>query len=184
VVWKRYPYRSAGEEVRIDGLSFAENRRRLVSESQMLASNNDTHSRFFRLPDAVRFRIWKEVLRDHDSGKSVRLNNPGFLAAVWPVERIGGNRCQQPGTNWDNSGISRAQKEENRADRGQPAGYFDSLATVLDSVQPYMATSFGARIDVLATLMLTRRFHVVYSPFVSAQLQPAATLWLDKYARG
>ncbi|KAL2151205.1 hypothetical protein VTH82DRAFT_6303 [Thermothelomyces myriococcoides] len=37
------------------------------------------------------------------------------------------------------------------------------------------------RADVLAALFLTRRFHVVYSPYMGSCTQPAATQYMNKY---
>ncbi|KAH8906348.1 hypothetical protein BR93DRAFT_969550 [Coniochaeta sp. PMI_546] len=63
-----------------------------------------------------------------------------------------------------------------------PAVYFDNLADVLRSVSDYTSVCWAMRADVLTTILNTRRFHVVLSPFSGALLDPLANLWFGKYA--
>ena len=115
---------------------------------------------YFALPDRVRFFVIKYVLAELDSGKAVRLNSSSFLDPVWPV---------------------------NHATRGPGGGriwsteYFDSLGKVLTMLRNYTSVSFAMRVDVLTALFLTRRFHVVYSPFVTELTQPAAVLYMERF---
>ena len=109
------------------------------------------NSRYFALPDRVRFKVAKYVLASHNSGKPIRLNNPVYLDPIWPIGRDSARRC------------------------------FDSLEEVLGSLHKYMVVCFAMRIDVLTTLFLTRRFYVIYSPFVTATTQPAAVLYMNRF---
>ncbi|OIW28091.1 hypothetical protein CONLIGDRAFT_646289 [Coniochaeta ligniaria NRRL 30616] len=63
-----------------------------------------------------------------------------------------------------------------------PAVYFDKLADVLDSVSNYTSVCWGMRADILMTIMNTRRFHVVLSPFSGPMLDPIAHHWFGRYA--
>ncbi|KAK4154238.1 hypothetical protein C8A00DRAFT_32993 [Chaetomidium leptoderma] len=114
-------------------------------------------SPYFRLPDRIRFKIMKYVLANHNSDdKPIRMNNPVFLWQAWPV-----NRLTKPPV-WSTD-------------------YFDSLESVLSSLDPYTSICSAMRADVLAALFLTRRFHVVYAPHMGRQTQPAATQYMDRY---
>ncbi|KAK0649028.1 hypothetical protein B0T16DRAFT_124989 [Cercophora newfieldiana] len=164
-----------------DELAFQENSARLASQSAStptaspLFGNNPPswyrprdlsrkdNARYFALPDRVRFIITKYVLASHDSGKSIRLNSPSFLDPIWPVNPI-------PKSDW-------AAKDS----RIWSTEYFDSLKKVLALIRGYTSVCFAMRIDVMTTLFLTRRFHVVYSPFVTEIIQPAATLYMDEF---
>ncbi|KAL2174809.1 uncharacterized protein P884DRAFT_63779 [Thermothelomyces heterothallicus CBS 202.75] len=88
--------------------------------------------------------------------KPIRMNSPVYLREVWLV-----NRPQTPGV-WS-------------------ARSFDSLGSVLSSLDSYISACSAMRADVLATLFLTRRFHVVYSPYMGNSTQPAATHYMNKY---
>lgn len=118
---------------------------------------------YFALPDRVRFIITKYVLAGHDSGKPIRLNSPSFLDPIWPVNPI-------PSSDGAASD-SRIWSTE----------HFDSLKKVLVLLRSYTTVCFAMRIDFMTALFLTRRFHVVYSPFVSDLVQPAATLFMDEF---
>ena len=165
---------------REDDLAFQENCVRLAEESAIINENLDIHpllreeasrtqgqrrdrtgkvnSRYFQLPDRVRFMIAKNVVESHSSGKAIRLNSPVFLYPVWPVNR----------------------KAEDK--RIWSTDYFDSLDKVLTSLKAYTSVCFAMRVDILTTLFLTRRFHVVFSPFVTEETQPAAVLYFNRYA--
>ena len=118
---------------------------------------DNANSRYFQLPDPVRFGIMRHVLASHNpDNKPIRMNNPVFLWEAWPV-----NRHRKPKV-WSTD-------------------YFDSLENVLSSLDPYTSVCTAMRADILATLFLIRRFHVVYSPFVGRQSQPAATKYMDRY---
>jgi hypothetical protein len=84
------------------------------------------------------------------------MNSPVYLRAVWPVN---------------------SKKE----DRRWSTDYFDSLEAVLISLASYTSVCFDMRVDVLATLFLTRRFHVVFSPLMTARIQPTAVLWMNHF---
>ncbi|KAK1830122.1 hypothetical protein QBC39DRAFT_231877, partial [Podospora conica] len=117
-------------------------------------------SPYFALPDRVRFLVMKYVLAELDSGKAIRLNSSSFLDPVWPVNHA--TRGPGGGRIWS-------------------TGYFDSLEKVLTMLRSYTRVSFAMRVDVLTTLFLTRRFHVVYSPFVTELTQPAAVLYMERF---
>ncbi|KAM7194388.1 hypothetical protein V8F33_007276, partial [Rhypophila sp. PSN 637] len=117
------------------------------------------NGRYFALPDRVRHRIAQRIVMSHSSGKPIRLNSPVFLKPIWPVNGAPGKS-------------------------GPPAWtteYFDSLDSVLRQLDPYLSVCFGFRIDILTTLFLSRRFHVVYSPLVKPMTSPLATQFLDIY---
>ena len=59
---------------------------------------------------------------------------------------------------------------------------FAALGDVLQPLAPYLALSFEFRADVMVALLMTKRFHVTFSPFVGQILNPLAVLWLEKYA--
>ncbi|EAQ83416.1 hypothetical protein CHGG_09820 [Chaetomium globosum CBS 148.51] len=116
-----------------------------------------TNGPYFRLPDTARFKVMKYLLAGNEPhDKPIRMNHPVFLWEVWPV-----SRPHQPGVG--------------------STGYFDSLQSVLSSVDNYTSVCSAMRADVLATLFLTRRFHVVYSPHVRKETQLAATHYMDRY---
>ncbi|KAH6623209.1 hypothetical protein F5144DRAFT_453179, partial [Chaetomium tenue] len=99
----------------------------------------------------------KYLLASHDpQDKPIRMNHPVFLWEVWPV-----SKPRTPGVG--------------------STDYFDSLQSVLSSVDNYTSVCSAMRADVLATLFLTRRFHVVYSPHVRKETQLAATHYMDRY---
>jgi hypothetical protein len=60
---------------------------------------------------------------------------------------------------------------------------FVTLKATLDSLKPYLRISFGVYADLLVTLFVLKRFHVIYSPFITNTFDPAATLWFDRYAQ-
>jgi hypothetical protein len=84
------------------------------------------------------------------------MNNPYFLHDAWPVNRLGKPK------EWSTD-------------------YFDSVESVLSPLGSYTSVCSAMRADVLATLFLTRRFHVVYALGVTGTLQPAATKYMDRY---
>lgn len=63
-----------------------------------------------------------------------------------------------------------------------PAVYFDDLADVLRSVRDYTSVCWAMRADILVTILNTRRFHVVLSPFSTPTFDPLAYHWFGKYA--
>jgi hypothetical protein len=63
-----------------------------------------------------------------------------------------------------------------------PAVYFDNLADVLRSVHDYTSVCWAMRADILVTIMNTRRFHVVLSPYSGPLLDPLAHYWFGRYA--
>lgn len=118
---------------------------------------HNANNRYFQLPDPVRFEIMRHVLASHNrQNKPIRMNNPVFLWEAWPV-----NRHRKPKV-WSTD-------------------YFDSLESVLSSLDSYTSVCGAMRADILAALFLVRRFHVVYSPFVGKESQPAATKYMDRY---
>lgn len=179
VIWRRRILTRDAIE-RDDELAFEGNSTRLAAQAASpppshFRAGHDTPSRhahvsrniedkgnapYFALPDRVRFLVIKSVLAELDSGKAIRLNSSSFLDPVWPV---------------------------NHATRGPGGGriwsteYFDSLGKVLTMLRSYTSVSFAMRVDVLTALFLTRRFHVVYSPFVTELTQPAAVLYMERF---
>lgn len=51
----------------------------------------------------------------------------------------------------------------------------------MSSLARYTSVCFAMRADVLAMLFITRRFHVVYSPFVTNRAQPVAISFMDRF---
>ncbi|KAK4102372.1 hypothetical protein N658DRAFT_402112, partial [Parathielavia hyrcaniae] len=112
---------------------------------------------YFRLPDHIRLKIMKDTLAGRNADrKPIRMNHSLFLYEAWPVNRSRGAKI------W-------------------PEDYFDSLQGVLSSLHNYTSVCSSMRADVMATLFLTRRFHVVYSPYVTSTLATAATHYMDRY---
>jgi hypothetical protein len=188
IVWTRH-IPSGGKEVLDDGTAFRANLESLALKtpipSQRSQAPNDevsltqtemangslaipshkvpekrsqnANSRYFQLPDRVRFEIMRHVLANHSpDNKPIRMNNPVFLWEAWPV-----NRHRKPKV-WSTD-------------------YFDSLESVLSSLDSYTSVCAAMRADILAALFLIRRFHVVYSPFVGRESQPAAKKYMDQY---
>lgn len=62
------------------------------------------------------------------------------------------------------------------------AVHFDRLADVLHAVQKYTAVCWAMRADILVTILNTRQFHVVLSPFSTPTFDPLACHWFKKYA--
>ncbi|KAM7221254.1 hypothetical protein V8F06_003429, partial [Rhypophila decipiens] len=117
------------------------------------------NGKYFSLPDRVRHKIAQRIVMSHSSGKPIRLNSPVFLKPIWPVNGAPG-KSDLPA--WTTE-------------------YFDSLDSVLRQLDPYLSACFAFRIDILTTLFLSRRFHVVYSPLVKPMTSPLATQFLDIY---
>lgn len=114
-------------------------------------------AKYFRLPDNVRFMVMKYVLRHHDrSGKVIRMNSPVYLQPAWPISG------KTVPALWSTD-------------------YFESLETALFSLARYTSVCFAMRVEVLATLFLTRRFHVVYSPLMTGRVQPGAVSFMDHF---
>ncbi|KAK3689575.1 hypothetical protein B0T22DRAFT_375227, partial [Podospora appendiculata] len=112
---------------------------------------------YTKLPDRVRFMITKLVVESYDSGKAIRLNSPSFFDPIWPV-----NHAAEGEHYWSTD-------------------YFDSLKKVLTLLKGYTSICFAMRVDFMTTLLLTRRFHLILSPFVTENSQPAAVLWMDRF---
>ncbi|KAK2067860.1 hypothetical protein P8C59_001565 [Phyllachora maydis] len=64
-----------------------------------------------------------------------------------------------------------------------PRDAFDSLEHVLRQHARVLRASFGFHLDAMATLLTTRRFHVVCTPFTTRTLQPASGAWLERFGR-
>ncbi|KAK3305649.1 uncharacterized protein B0T15DRAFT_378652, partial [Chaetomium strumarium] len=145
-----------------------------TSKTPSKARVQNANSRYFQLPDAIRLRITKHLVQSHNPhNKPIRMNNPYFLHSVWPVNRPANKPRPKP-----------AKKEKEKVQTQWPTEEyesFDSLESVLSSLQPYTAVCAALRADVLATLFLARRFHVVYALGVTRALQPAATEYMDRY---
>ncbi|KAK3985293.1 hypothetical protein QBC44DRAFT_162263, partial [Cladorrhinum sp. PSN332] len=131
------------------------------SQNHHPTSSSKKRCLYFLLPDSVRFKITKHVLSKHfsidpDHQKAIRLNSVNYLEPIWPIHTKSGQKF------WTTE-------------------YFDSLQSVLAPLCRYMNTCYDMRVDFLSALFLTRRFHVVFSPFVTERTQPAATLFLDLF---
>ncbi|KAK4187797.1 hypothetical protein QBC35DRAFT_451936 [Podospora australis] len=137
--------------------------RHALDSDQVGGCGIDTHRcHYFRLPDNVRFAIVRYILSSHyplnpEKQRAIRLNNTAsVLEPIWPVHPKTGKPF------WTSE-------------------YFTSLYSALSPLKRYMYVCSDMRIDFLAAFFLTRRFHVLFSPFVTESLQPGATLFLDKY---
>ncbi|KAL1844002.1 hypothetical protein VTJ49DRAFT_6406 [Mycothermus thermophilus] len=98
----------------------------------------------------------RHLLRSHGLDKPIRMNSLVFLREAWPVNRP-------------------------ESDEAGTSDYFDSLEDALAVVHPYTSVCFAMRADILATLFLVGRFHIVFSPFMGRGTQPAATKYMDRY---
>ncbi|SPO02062.1 uncharacterized protein DNG_04735 [Cephalotrichum gorgonifer] len=58
---------------------------------------------------------------------------------------------------------------------------FASLCEAMKTTRPYLEISFELRADALVAFLMTRRFHVTFSPCIRPLLNPLATQWLEKY---
>ncbi|KAL2268782.1 hypothetical protein VTJ83DRAFT_3628 [Remersonia thermophila] len=143
---------------------FSENVRRLSLHSGVAGPVGDeSHARtlnsssyYFQLPNTIRLHIMRQLLKSHGLIKPIRMNSHVFLRSAWPVTTV-------------------------QSDDTGSADYFESLEHVLTAIQAYTSVCAAMRADVLATLFLVGRFHVVFSPFMSPATQPAATKYMDRY---
>lgn len=62
-----------------------------------------------------------------------------------------------------------------------PADAFVSLGSVLRPLQATMWACPRLRAEVMVVLLLTRKFHVIFSPCVKERTQPLPTTWLFRY---
>lgn len=62
-----------------------------------------------------------------------------------------------------------------------PADAFVSLGSVLEPLQAAMGACPRLRAEVMVVLLLTRKFHVIFSPWVKACTQPLPTTWFFRY---
>ncbi|KAL1858784.1 hypothetical protein Daus18300_009918 [Diaporthe australafricana] len=62
-----------------------------------------------------------------------------------------------------------------------PDDAFVSLGSVLKPLQAIMWACPRLRADAMVVLLLTRKFHVIFSPFVKERSQPLPTTWLFRY---
>lgn len=62
-----------------------------------------------------------------------------------------------------------------------PDDAFSSLGSVLKPLQAIMWACPRLRADAMVVLLLTRKFHVIFSPFVKECSQPLPTTWLFRY---
>lgn len=62
-----------------------------------------------------------------------------------------------------------------------PADTFVSLGSVLKPLQATMWACPRLRAEVMVVLLLTRKFHVIFSPWVKECTQPLPTTWLFRY---
>ncbi|KAK4032063.1 hypothetical protein C8A01DRAFT_20822, partial [Parachaetomium inaequale] len=127
------------------------------SDALRQRKSQDANCRYLQLPDTIRFKTMKYLLASHNPhDKPIRMNNPIYLWEAWPVNRL-------------------------RTLKVWSTDYFDSLQNVLSSIDNYTSVCSTMRADVLVTLFLTRRFHVIYAPYVGTETQPAATHYMDRY---
>ncbi|KAL2117617.1 hypothetical protein VTJ04DRAFT_7277 [Mycothermus thermophilus] len=96
------------------------------------------------------------ILLSHSRPKTIRLNNEVFLRGTCRHIAIG-------------------------AMTTKVSDWFENLERALSSIQPYTSVCWGMRADILTAFFLLRNFHVVFSPFVGRESQPAATKYLDRY---
>lgn len=62
-----------------------------------------------------------------------------------------------------------------------PDDAFDSLGSVLKPLEAIMWACPRLRADAMVVLLLTRKFHVIFSPFVKERSQPLPTTWFFRY---
>lgn len=62
-----------------------------------------------------------------------------------------------------------------------PADAFVSLGSVLKPLQSVMGACPRLRAEAMAVLLLTRKFHVIFSPWVKECSQPLPTTWFFRY---
>lgn len=60
-------------------------------------------------------------------------------------------------------------------------GEFTNLRHATRHLQSYFKVSFEFRTDALVYFLMTRRFHITYSPCILPRLNPIATMWVEKY---
>ncbi|KUI55780.1 hypothetical protein VP1G_03164 [Cytospora mali] len=63
-----------------------------------------------------------------------------------------------------------------------PNEAFVSLWSVLEPLQSYLWACPHLRADIMVTLLMTRSFHVIFSPFVKQSSSPLATQWFMRYS--
>lgn len=111
--------------------------------------------RYFQLPSHIRFAVMKHLLNDDDDDDGTAGHSkPIRLNAPYHLRPI-----------WPDATAA-----------------FDTLGAVLAPLERYAAASRAMRADVLAALLLTRRFHAVLSPFVREPLHPGVAFFLRRRA--
>lgn len=61
-------------------------------------------------------------------------------------------------------------------------GEFLNLRQAMKGLQSSFEVSFQFRADALVSFLMTKRFHITYSPCIRPLLNPIATKWADKYS--
>lgn len=143
VTWERDPDVTWSDLKQL--MAFKTSLIKFIQDSKHLPVRNMVDTAYFRLPDAVRYRICKHLVGD-GGRKAIRMNPVAAFRRVWPDD------------------------------------YFESLQSVLQSLERYTSVSSGFRADILVTLFTTRHFHVVWSPYVMPLTSPAAVYFMRKYS--
>ncbi|ROT36313.1 hypothetical protein SODALDRAFT_217165 [Sodiomyces alkalinus F11] len=60
---------------------------------------------------------------------------------------------------------------------------FSSLQDLLRALNPFMRVSFGCFADTMLAILMTQRFHIIYTPFVNHYFNPLVFPWYRKYGR-
>lgn len=60
---------------------------------------------------------------------------------------------------------------------------FSSLHDLLRALDPFMRVSFGCFADTMLVILMTQRFHIIYTPFVNHYFNPLVFPWYRKYGR-
>lgn len=61
-------------------------------------------------------------------------------------------------------------------------GEFLTLRQAIKALQSCLEVSFQFRADALVSFLMTKRFHITYSPCIRPLLNPIATKWAEKYS--
>lgn len=72
--------------------------------------------------------------------------------------------------------------KKSRASPAWPDDFFATLWDVLGPLQSYIRACPHLRADVMAALLMTQPFHVIFSPYVKPSTEPLATKWFFEYA--
>lgn len=141
-------------------------------------SDDDAAPLLSRLPADVRFRVWVFLLLDGGSAARFGLASPKNVPdAVATLRHMPAIVLSPPAflrPVWDPAQFQTLRDSLGMVSSSDSTGPYGGIGGALLAC-PQM------RREVLAALLMTRRFHVVISPYATDAARPLATRWLRRY---